>query len=712
MVAPWPQQGQLEQHHRPPDDPQLRQGPHHDVTPPCGQPDQWDPGQPHGPPQQRDPDPHHDPGPPIDPPSSYGNDDQDHDEVQSLSAVVVTRASHQLVATVNNHNGSAIVMQHGDYDSAPDDDAESSGTVSDHAGLQEAAEHVHAQMQHNGNSLRVVPVIIDTLFGQMVKNALLDDGSTITMISHELAQRYDLQGKAVVTEVITAGNKSITHYGIQAKLKVHDMKGKFIKTITAHTLPNVLQDVMIVDWRVQKDNWPHLADINFPKFQHTEVGLLIGAPDADIMASIREVRGPEGSPVARKTRLGWTVLGPVCPPSPGGVAYSTEATHVIAKVRLAVQEAIQGVSDKVATKDPYAIQKRLHSAPQIHIDHELVKLCQWMWRTEENGFDSELQPSPQEKRVLDSLRNGIKYLPLPDGNFNIQLPTTWLLGEPNLSNNRQYALSRQLSQERNKKFNHSAVKEEYVCVMREHQALGYVRKLPPDEEQEPTVYYIPHFPVLNSQKESTPYQALQDEKIATKYPQLQWKFSPPGGPWHTALAERTVQSVKQALNNLVGPGELDPEQFTTALIMAEGVLNSRPLTYVSNDLDDLLPLTPNHFIPGALLRDLGPYAQGILNLEQRFKQVDEALDRFWQRFLNELTPQVHQLNSLLKGSPNLAVGDVVAVLDKGTRGHWPLGLITKVFPNQDEKVRQVQLYVEKQYLIRPVSRLMLPVKKD
>ena len=37
------------------------------------------------------------------------------------------------------------------------------------------------------------------------------------------------------------------------------------------------------------------------------------------------------------------------------------------------------------------------------------------------------------------------------------------------------------------------------------------------------------------------------------------------------------------------------EELETAIVGAEGQLNSRPITYVSSDVDDLTPLTPNHF---------------------------------------------------------------------------------------------------------------------
>ena len=40
----------------------------------------------------------------------------------------------------------------------------------------------------------------------------------------------------------------------------------------------------------------------------------------------------------------------------------------------------------------------------------------------------------------------------------------------------------------------------------------------------------------------------------------------------------------------------DKEVLRTALVKAEGILNSRPISPVSNDLGDIAALTPNHFL--------------------------------------------------------------------------------------------------------------------
>ena len=54
-------------------------------------------------------------------------------------------------------------------------------------------------------------------------------------------------------------------------------------------------------------------------------------------------------------------------------------------------------------------------------------------------------------------------------------------------------------------------------------------------------------------------------------------------------AKKTLKSVLQ--NRIVAK-----EALRTALVEADGVLNRRPITHVSNDAGDIEALTPNHFL--------------------------------------------------------------------------------------------------------------------
>ena len=61
------------------------------------------------------------------------------------------------------------------------------------------------------------------------------------------------------------------------------------------------------------------------------------------------------------------------------------------------------------------------------------------------------------------------------------------------------------------------------------------------------------------------------------------------------LYERMVQVVKRCLRKSVGRSILYVYNMETLLIECEAVVNGRPLTYISDDLDQPV-ITPSHFL--------------------------------------------------------------------------------------------------------------------
>ncbi|GFU23169.1 integrase catalytic domain-containing protein [Trichonephila clavipes] len=76
----------------------------------------------------------------------------------------------------------------------------------------------------------------------------------------------------------------------------------------------------------------------------------------------------------------------------------------------------------------------------------------------------------------------------------------------------------------------------------------------------------------------------------------QWKFNPPSAPWWGGWGEYLEQMIKTILRKILGRAALDYEELITVLCDCERVINSRPLTYVSEDVDDVSPLTPEMFL--------------------------------------------------------------------------------------------------------------------
>ncbi|GFT22778.1 integrase catalytic domain-containing protein [Trichonephila clavipes] len=77
---------------------------------------------------------------------------------------------------------------------------------------------------------------------------------------------------------------------------------------------------------------------------------------------------------------------------------------------------------------------------------------------------------------------------------------------------------------------------------------------------------------------------------------VQWKFNPPSAPWWGGWWERLVQMKKAILRKILGRAALDYEELITVLCDCERGINSRPLTYVSENVDDVSPLTPKMFL--------------------------------------------------------------------------------------------------------------------
>ncbi len=80
--------------------------------------------------------------------------------------------------------------------------------------------------------------------------------------------------------------------------------------------------------------------------------------------------------------------------------------------------------------------------------------------------------------------------------------------------------------------------------------------------------------------------------------QITFKMNPPAAPHFGGTWEREIRSVKSALRVVIGSQSVPEDVLQTVLIEVEGILNSKPLGYVSSDVADLDPVTPNMLLMG------------------------------------------------------------------------------------------------------------------
>ena len=165
---------------------------------------------------------------------------------------------------------------------------------------------------------------------------------------------------------------------------------------------------------------------------------------------------------------------------------------------------------------------------------------------------------------------------------------------------------------------------------------------------------------------------------------------------------------KRAINATLGNAEVTDEELTSAVVGAEGLLNSRPLTYQSSNLQDLEPLTPNHFLHGQLGGQFAPQVvdEVAFNPRRRWRRVQELVHNFSRRWIREWLPSLNIRKKWLLEKTNLEPGQVVLVMSDDTpRGQWPLGRLMRVYPGADGRVRVVDVTVNGKTYRRPVVKL-------
>ena len=199
---------------------------------------------------------------------------------------------------------------------------------------------------------------------------------------------------------------------------------------------------------------------------------------------------------------------------------------------------------------------------------------------------------------------------------------------------------------------------------------------------------------------------------------IEWRFNLEKAPWWGGMFERLVGSMKRCLRKTVGKSKLTFDELSTAITEVEGVLNSRPLSFVSTeDLEE--PLTPAHFLLGRRSLSLpdsfcyGEESEDIditsSALTKRMKHLNSTLERFWRRWTSEYLLELREAHRYSKGSRNSsipAVGDIVLVHDEDKpRGFWKLSRIMELIVGSDGKIRGAIVKIGNRRLRRPLQKL-------
>lgn len=167
---------------------------------------------------------------------------------------------------------------------------------------------------------------------------------------------------------------------------------------------------------------------------------------------------------------------------------------------------------------------------------------------------------------------------------------------------------------------------------------------------------------------------------------ITFHFIPAYAPHFGGLWEAGVKSTKYHLLRVLGNCNLTYEELNSILIQIEGILNSRPLTPLSSNPEDLLPLTPGHFLIGRPLtslpvKDLRDHSTSHLTRHQRLEQLRQ---HFWTRWSKEYVSELQQRVKWRTGNDSLNLDTLVVIKeDNQPPMKWKLGRVVALHPGTD-----------------------------
>ena len=126
--------------------------------------------------------------------------------------------------------------------------------------------------------------------------------------------------------------------------------------------------------------------------------------------------------------------------------------------------------------------------------------------------------------------------------------------------------------------------------------------------------------------------------------------------WWGCFYEGLIAILKSALRKIVGSAKLNFEELHTVLVQIENMMNTRPLTYLSEENYDE-HITPSHLMYGRNInrRNIVNVNDNVITLDKtliktRIKHVTAVSNHFWNRFYKKYLLSLREKHSYHKNN--------------------------------------------------------------
>ncbi|KAK3099229.1 hypothetical protein FSP39_001287 [Pinctada imbricata] len=195
-----------------------------------------------------------------------------------------------------------------------------------------------------------------------------------------------------------------------------------------------------------------------------------------------------------------------------------------------------------------------------------------------------------------------------------------------------------------------------------------------------------------------------------------WIFNPPHAAHYGGAWERLIGVVKRILNSVLSKQHnLTHDVLNTLMAEVSAIVNARPLTPVSSDPDNPTILSPSLLLtqkpPKYDIGDtIGSFSSKDV-LKSEWKRVQGLANTFWSRWKSEYLHNLQPRRKWQSDEPSICEGDIVLLNDSScARNQWPMSIVLKTFPSEDNRVRKVLLRAVKDgktsLFTRPVTQIV------
>ena len=202
---------------------------------------------------------------------------------------------------------------------------------------------------------------------------------------------------------------------------------------------------------------------------------------------------------------------------------------------------------------------------------------------------------------------------------------------------------------------------------------------------------------------------------------IDWSFIVELSPWMGGFYERLIGVVKRCLRKSISKLTLTSSQLRTILAEIEAVVNTRPLVYVGEDIDQQTVITPAHFTSinpkiGIMIDTHSDELNdpnytdvkkdSSKEILDKWKKGQRHVERFWQLWRNDYLLSLRERSQRYKKHPRIQstkeamVGDIVQIKDDTPRGTWKIGRITELIKSNDGEVRAAKVQLASKIVLQ------------